>query len=98
MLPPGSLTVLHGVSLLKISNMSNEVYGVHQLIAEPARVTPFSQTLIDLCITNSPLSIVKSGVVQLSISDHSLVYVTRKVTYGPCGRTNNSSTLYEKFQ
>ena len=46
-----------------------DVYGLHKLIAEPTRVTQFSQTLIDLCITNSPLRIVKSGVVQLSISD-----------------------------
>ena len=50
-----------------------DVYGLHQLIAEPTRVTRFSQTLIDLCITNSPWSIAKSGVVQLSISDHALV-------------------------
>ena len=40
--------------------------------------TPFSESLIDLSITNSPLSIVKSGVVKLSISDHALVYMTRK--------------------
>ena len=62
-----------------------DVYGLHQLIAEPTRVTQFSQTLIDLCITNSPLSIVKSGVVQLSISDHALVYMTRKARYDRCG-------------
>ena len=62
-----------------------DVYGLHQLIAEPTRVTQFSQTLIDLCITNSPLSIGKSGVVQLSISDHALVYMTRKARYDRCG-------------
>ena len=62
-----------------------DVYGLHQLIAEPTRVTQFSQTLIDLCITNSPLSIVKSGLVQLSISDRALVYMTRKARYDRCG-------------
>ena len=62
-----------------------DVYGLHQLIAEPTRVTHFSQTLIDLCITNSPLSIVKFGVVQLSISDHALVHMTRKARYDRCG-------------
>ena len=62
-----------------------DVYGLHQLIAEPTLVTHYSQTLIDLCITNSPLSIVKSGVVQLSISDHALVYMTRKARYDRCG-------------
>ncbi|XP_044167638.1 uncharacterized protein LOC122951675 [Acropora millepora] len=62
-----------------------DVYGLHQLIANPTRVTPFPQTLIDLCITNSPLSIVKSGVMQLSSSDHALVYMTRKARYDRCG-------------
>ena len=62
-----------------------DVYGLHQLIAEPTWVTHFSQTLIHLCITNSRLSIVKSGVVQLSISDHALVYMTRKARYDRCG-------------
>ena len=61
-----------------------DVYGLHQLILEATQVTPLSQTLIDLCITNSPLNIVKSGVVQLSISDHALVY-TRKARYKRCG-------------
>ena len=31
-----------------------DVYDLHQLILEATRVTPLSQTLIDLCITNSP--------------------------------------------
>ena len=38
-----------------------------------------------LCITNWPLNIVKSGVVQLSIGDHALVYMTRKAQYDRCG-------------
>ena len=62
-----------------------DIYGLHQLIAEPTLVTHYSQTLIDLCITNSPLSIVKFGVVQLSISDHALVHMTRKARYDRCG-------------
>ena len=61
------------------------VYNLYQLILEPMQVTPLSQTLIDLCITNSPLNILKFGVVQLSISDHVLVNMTRKVRYDHCG-------------
>ena len=68
----------------KLKDIFN-VYGLHQLIVEPTRVTPFSQTLIDPCITNSPLSIVKSGVVQLSISDHALVCMTQKARFDRCG-------------
>jgi hypothetical protein len=36
--------------LLNILN----TYGLTQLISEPTRITPVSQTLIDLCITNYP--------------------------------------------
>ena len=47
-----------------------DVYGLTQLISEPTRITPSSRTLIDLCVTNSPDKIPKSGVDHLRISDH----------------------------
>ena len=43
-----------------------------QLITEPPRVTQYSSTLIDLF---------KSGVSNIGISDHSTIYLTRKVTH-----------------
>ena len=46
-----------------------DIYGLNQLITEPTRITLYSRSLIDLCITNSPLKIVKCGVVHLAISD-----------------------------
>ena len=66
-----------------------DIYGgLSQLITEPARVTPTSKTLIDLCITNSPEKVTNSGVIHLGISDHSLVFMTRKVHYNRnCPRT-----------
>jgi len=54
------------------------IYGLSQLIREPTHVTSVSNTLIDLCITNSPENVTKSGVIHLGISDHSLVFLTRK--------------------
>ena len=54
------------------------IYGLSQLISEPTRITPNTGTLIDFCITNSPEKIVNSGVLHLGISDHSLVFMTRK--------------------
>ena len=54
------------------------MYGLSQLITEPTRVTLVSKTLIDLCITNSLVKVTNSGVVYLGISDHSLVFLTRK--------------------
>jgi exonuclease III len=50
-----------------------DTYGLTQLISEPTRITPVSQTLIDLCITNYPEKVASSGVLSLGISDHSLV-------------------------
>ena len=44
-----------------------------------------SCTLIDHCITNSPGKIAKSGVVHLAISDHALIYMTRKAKYESSG-------------
>ena len=54
---------------------------ISQLITEPTRVTLVSKTLIDLCITNSQKKVTNSGVIHLGISDHSLVFLTRKAQY-----------------
>ena len=65
-----------------------DIYGLSQLITEPTHVTPTSKTLIDLCITNSPEKVTNSGVIHFGISDHSLVFMTRKVHYNcNCSRT-----------
>ena len=57
------------------------IFGLSQLITEPTRVTAQSQSLIDLCITNTPDKIVRSEVMPLGISNHSLVYLIRKTHY-----------------
>ena len=65
------------------SHLTNifDIFGLSQLITEPTSVTPVSKTLIDLCITNSPEKVTNSGVIHLGISDHSLVFLTRKTHY-----------------
>ena len=55
-----------------------DIYGLSQLITAPTHVTLVSKTLIDLCITNSQEEVTNSGVIHLGISDHSLVFLTRK--------------------
>ena len=52
----------------------SDLYGLNQLINEPTHVTESSSTLIDLIFTNY------SGVSHIGISDHSLVYVYRKLS------------------
>ena len=34
-------------------NIIFEIYGLKQLITNPTRTTPYSSTLIDLCVTNA---------------------------------------------
>ena len=53
---------------------------MHQLINEPTRITETSKTLTDVIITNKPVNYLKSGIIHIGISDHSLVYTCRKLS------------------
>ena len=69
----------------KISSDTKELcmlfkaYQLIQLIKEPTRIVEQSSTLIDLAFTTDQKKISDSGVLECSISDHSLVYIIRKV-------------------
>ena len=60
------------------------IYQFEQLINEPTRVTRMSATLIDLIFTNKKENIIKSGVIHLGISDHSLIFAIRKFFTPKC--------------
>ena len=66
--------------LSKTLNDLSELNGFSQLIDKPTRVTPNSSTLIDLIFVSKSLGELKSGVLSLGLSDHSLVYVITRVT------------------
>jgi hypothetical protein len=53
-----------------------DIYGLHQLIGEPTRITEKSTTMIDLCVTNSLSTTVDSGVIifQLVSTRWSILY------------------------
>ena len=55
-----------------------KVYQFIQLIKEPTRIVERSSTLLDLAFTTDQGKISDSGVLECSISDHSLVYIIRK--------------------
>ena len=57
------------------------IYNMTPLITEPTRITNTTQSLIDLCVTNTHDKIRASGVLSIGISDHSLVYLIRKSSY-----------------
>ena len=49
-----------------------------QLINEPTRITPHSQTCIDLIFASQNNKVIQSGVIQTGISDHFMPYFVRK--------------------
>ena len=54
-----------------------DVYGLHQLIDEPTRISNLTPTLIDV---NLQIGLIELFVLGSRISDHSLVYVYRKLS------------------
>ena len=56
-----------------IPNME-ALYDMNQLITEAKRVTLTTSTLIDVMLSNIPELHVKTGVYQISISDHYMIY------------------------
>ena len=52
-----------------------------QLIREPTRVTDRTATLLDHILVSREDVIQQSGVVPIGISDHELIYCTRKITH-----------------
>lgn len=73
--------LLHLTTMSQISTrLCNifDTFGLHQLIKEPTRITSTTKTLIDLCVTNAIDCTTNSGVLHIGISDHSLVYMSRK--------------------
>ena len=55
-----------------------ELFNLNQLIKEPTRVTLDTSTIIDHIATTCVRNIIKSGVHDVSMSDHYVVYCIRK--------------------
>ena len=53
-------------------------HGLTQLIEDAARTTDLTATFIDHIITNKPDILGQSGVIPCGISDHDLIFMTRK--------------------
>ena len=56
-----------------------DVYGLTNLTKVPARVVAESSSLIDVILTNKPRSVVTSGVFDLGLSDHNLIYTVLRL-------------------
>ena len=54
-------------------------YNLSQLIKTPTRVTESSKSILDIILTSDEKQVQKAFVMQSSISDHDLVYVTLRL-------------------
>ena len=57
------------------------LFQLTQLIDHPTRITDKTASLLDVAIVNSPEKISHSGVLHVGISDHSLIYICRKISF-----------------
>ena len=56
-----------------------QMYGLKQIINQPTRITENSTTLLDHILTNSKDRISQHGIINTGLSDHQLIYCTRKI-------------------
>ena len=74
------------------------LYQLSQIIDEPTRVTKFSATQIDLILAaNNPESISNHGVIEIGISDHSLIYAVKKLVPLKGQRTCSEVRNFKNF-
>ena len=56
------------------------IHAMKQLITEPTRITDTSETAIDLICTSNPEQITQLGMLPCKISDHNIIFCTRKLS------------------
>ena len=74
------------------------LFGLHQLVQSPTRVTPKSSTLIDHVYTTKPDSVLFTDVPILSISDHYPVVCTLSHRVPKIKRNQHSYISYRSFK
>ena len=57
------------------------LFQLTQLINHPTRITKNTLSLMDAAVVSNPENISQSGALHVGISDHSLIYVCRKLSY-----------------
>ena len=56
-----------------------KIFGLKQLIKSPTRVTPNTSNLIDHILTNTNEIITQCGIINIGLSDHQMIFCTRKI-------------------
>ena len=68
-------------------------FGIKQLISSPTRITCNTSSLIDHVLTNADNKVSQSGVLDTGLSDHQLIFCTRKLN-----KIKTGSTKYISFR
>ena len=55
------------------------MFGLKQIIKSPTRITCRNTSLIDHILASIPSRVSQHGVINVSVSDHQLIYCTRKI-------------------
>ena len=55
------------------------MFGLKQIIRSPTRITCRNTSLIDHILASIPSRVSQHGVINVSVSDHQLIYCTRKI-------------------
>ena len=66
-----------------------QIHSLKQLVTCPIRVTSNTSILIDHILTNSTEKIFQSSIIDSGISDHQLIFCTRKVKRVTFHKHNN---------
>ena len=72
-------------------------FNIQNVTKEATRITPSTETLIDMIATNKPELVRRSGVLPLGITDHSLVYVTLRLKRKRPPPTDITVRNYKQF-
>ena len=56
-----------------------QTFSLKEIINEPTRVTSSTSSLLDHILTNSGWKVSQKGVIDVGLSDHQLIYCTRKI-------------------
>ena len=56
-----------------------KTFGLKQIIKSPNRVTANTSTLIDHILTNTNEKITQCGLINIELSDHQIIFGTRKI-------------------
>ena len=56
-----------------------QTFSLTEIIKDPTRITCSTSSLLDHILTNSLESISQKGTIDVGLSDHQLIYCTRKV-------------------